>query len=34
MKGWDQLMDGYLAEYGSRGLCTETVSRMTRVFER
>jgi len=34
MRGWDQLVDGYLAEYGSRGLCPETVARTTRVLER
>ena len=33
MRGWDQLMDGYLTEYGSRGLFPGTVARTTRVLE-
>src|SRR5579864_4558448 len=32
-RGWDQLVDGYLTEYGSRGLCPGTVARTTRVLE-
>lgn len=34
MRGWDQLLDGYLVEYGSRGLCEGTVQRTTSVLER
>lgn len=25
MRGWDQLLDGYMAEYGARGLSEEIV---------
>jgi site-specific recombinase XerD len=34
MRGWDQLLDGYLAEYRARGLCAGSVDRTTSVLER
>lgn len=34
MSGWDQLMDGYLAEYRARGVCAGSVMRTTSVLER
>lgn len=30
MRGWDQLLDGYLAEYAARGVCDESVARAAR----
>jgi site-specific recombinase XerD len=32
MRGWDQLLDGYLAQYAARGLCDGSVSRATSVL--
>lgn len=32
MRGWDQLLDGYLAEYAARGVCDESIRRATRVL--
>lgn len=32
MRGWDQLLDGYLAEYAARGLCDGSVGRATSVL--
>jgi hypothetical protein len=32
MWGWDQLVDGYLAQYAARGLCDASVSRATSVL--
>ena len=34
MRGWDQLLDGYLAEYQARGVCDASVLRATGVLER
>jgi integrase/recombinase XerC len=34
MRGWNQLLDGYLAEYGARGLCKGSVGHTTSVLER
>jgi hypothetical protein len=28
MRGWDQLLDGYLAEYAARRLCDGSVTRL------
>lgn len=32
MRGWDQLLDGYLAQYAARGVCDGSVSRATSVL--
>ena len=32
MRGWDQLLDGYLAEYAARGVCDGSVNRATSVL--
>jgi site-specific recombinase XerD len=32
MRGWDQLLDGYLAQYAARGLCDGSVIRATSVL--
>jgi site-specific recombinase XerD len=32
MRGWDQLLDGYLAQYAARGLSDGSVSRTTSVL--
>ena len=34
MRGWDQLMDGYLAEYRARGVCAHSIGHATSVLER
>ena len=34
MRRWDQLLDGYLAEYRARGVCAGSVERTTSVLER
>ncbi|NJD87710.1 MAG: hypothetical protein FIB05_06835 [Betaproteobacteria bacterium] len=34
MRGWDQLLDGYMAEYGARGLSEESVRHVGRALER
>lgn len=34
MRGWDQLLDGYMAEYGARGLSEENVRIVGRTLER
>ncbi|MBZ0250461.1 MAG: tyrosine-type recombinase/integrase [Burkholderiales bacterium] len=34
MRGWDQLLDGYMAEYGARGLSEESVRVAGRALER
>jgi site-specific recombinase XerD len=34
MRRWDQLLDGYLAEYRARGLCAGSIERTTSVLER
>jgi site-specific recombinase XerD len=33
MRGWDRLLDGYLAEYGARGLADGSVARVSSVLE-
>ena len=32
MRGWDQLLDAYLAQYAARGVCDGSVSRATSVL--
>jgi site-specific recombinase XerD len=34
MRGWDQLLDGYVAEYGARGVAAGSVRRVSGVLER
>ena len=34
MRGWDTLLDGYLAEYRARGVCDGSISHTTSVLER
>lgn len=34
MRGWDQLLDGYMVEYGARGLSEENVKGVARTLER